>query len=385
MNWTLLINLPGLLKSSFSPQKNGAYPGFSLQRIVVMLVFWPLFLTVCSINQLGLLLDNLLFPSFRHTKIHNPLFVLGIPRSGTTFLHRLLATDETQFTTMRLWELLFAPSITQRYFWTFWGRLDQRIGAPVTRLLNWLQSLCLSSLNDVHKTQLKEPEEDYFALAPILGCFLLVLPFGDSPLWKLSTFDRDASATEKASLMQFYHGIIQRHLYFHGTEKIFLSKNPSFTPLLYTLQQAFPDACFIACIRTPAEAVPSQVSAIMVGTKVFSGHVNHNWWQQKLINMLVFYYQQVLAAQQILTSDHYQLIRMEDLVANPKQTVTTLYHRFGYTLTAAHQTTLHREQEKSRQFRSKHHYNGERLGIHKHQLNQTFDFVYRELNYEPAC
>ena len=110
---------------SWLPAYDGRAGRFSLQRLLVMTLFWPLFLLVQAINGLGLLLDYLLFPDFRRVQVREPLFVVGVPRSGTTFLHRLLAMDE-RFTTTALWELLFATSITQRYFWTGVARLDKR-------------------------------------------------------------------------------------------------------------------------------------------------------------------------------------------------------------------------------------------------------------------
>jgi hypothetical protein len=71
-----------------------------------------------------------LFPAFRRQQIRQPVFVLGVPRSGTTFLHRALAADAA-FTTTRTWELLFAPSLCQRYLIrgliavdSSWGRLS---------------------------------------------------------------------------------------------------------------------------------------------------------------------------------------------------------------------------------------------------------------------
>ena len=58
-----------------------------------MALFWPLFVLLQAINGAGLMLDYLLFPDFRRVRVREPLFVVGVPRSGTTFLHRLLAGD----------------------------------------------------------------------------------------------------------------------------------------------------------------------------------------------------------------------------------------------------------------------------------------------------
>lgn len=382
MTWILITRLPRLLRYSFLPQGDGPYHRFSIQRVLVMLVFWPVFIVLSLINQCGLLLDQILFPRFKQVAVVKPLLVVGVPRSGTTFMHRLLACDEEEFTTMRLWELIFAPSISQRYFWHGLAKLDSLIGRPLGGLMNWVESKALSGLDDVHATGLQEPEEDYFALTPILGCFLLLLPFGDPELCQLSTFDRDANETEKNRLTSYYHRVIQRHLYFHGQHKTYLSKNPSFTPFLYSLVDAFPDAQFVACVRTPNEAIPSQISSIMVGTKIFSGQVNQDWWQRELINTLEYYYQQVLEASEKLPAHRYQMVRMEQLVASPMATVQSLYQAFNRTISEQQQAVLEQQEAKARQYKSKHKYSAKGLGIAKDILNEKFDFVYRKLGYE---
>ena len=45
--------------------------------------------------HLTLFLDNILFPGYRNVQIENPIFIIGHPRSATTFLHKTLKqTDE---------------------------------------------------------------------------------------------------------------------------------------------------------------------------------------------------------------------------------------------------------------------------------------------------
>lgn len=110
-----------LFVRSWCPDYGGTLKGVSPRRWLVMALFWPLFALLQAINGAGLLLDYLLFPDFRRVRVREPLFVVGVPRSGTTFLHRLLAGDRERFTTTALWELIFAPSITQRFFGAGWG------------------------------------------------------------------------------------------------------------------------------------------------------------------------------------------------------------------------------------------------------------------------
>ena len=162
-----------LFVRSWCPDYGGTLKGVSPRRWLVMALFWPLFVLLQAINGAGLLLDYLLFPDFRRVRVREPLFVVGVPRSGTTFLHRLLAGDCERFTTTALWELIFAPSITQRFFWRGVGRLDALVGAPLSRVFFRLERWVLGGLDDVHQTGLRDPEEDYLALLPVLGLSLI--------------------------------------------------------------------------------------------------------------------------------------------------------------------------------------------------------------------
>ncbi len=378
---SLPISLPQLFWRSFFPAADGAYQRFSLQRLVVMLLFWPPFLSLLLTNRLCLWLDTLLFPGFRSIDIKQPVFVVGIPRSGTTFLHRLLAGDRQHFTTTALWELIFAPSILQRRFWLCLAALDLRLGAPGARSLHWLERKLLGGLDGVHKTGLLDPEEDYLALAPYLGCFLLILPFGDNAFWHLARLDRDASADQKKHLTGIYRQLIQRHLYVHGSDKTLLSKNPSFTPWLHSLAEEFPDARFIACIRTPHEAVPSQVSSILIGARLFSGKPDLCWWRQGLTGTLAHYYEVLMDCHRHLPQNRFVVVPMEDLTGAPMATIDEIYHTFLWPVSDSYRDWLSKKNEKAKYYRSRHQYAGDALGISFEEISKRFDKAIRYFNF----
>ena len=370
-----------LFVRSWNPDYDGTVSGVSPRRWLVMAGFWPLFLLVQAINGLGLLLDYLLFPDFRRVRVREPLFVVGVPRSGTTFLHRLLAADDKRFTTTALWELIFAPSITQRCLWRGAGRLDALFGRPLGRAFQWLERRLLGGLDDVHKTGLSDPEEDYLALLPVLGCFLLVLAVPDPRLWRLTYADRDLLAAEKQRLMVAYRRFVQRHLYFHGDHLTFLSKNPSFTPLMATLAEAFPDARFIGCLRNPTAAVPSQINSIVIGARVFDGRDTAAYWREGFLAMLDYYYRHLLEQLARLPEERQALSVMETLAAEPRATVEGFYRRFGLTPSPAYQARLAAEDERAQRYRSGHHYSLENLGVAPERLRETFGWVYEKFSY----
>ncbi|MFC4260950.1 sulfotransferase [Marinobacter lacisalsi] len=351
------------------------------RRWLVLLLFWPLLLALLLINGSGLALDRLFFPGYRHVRIRAPVFVIGIPRSGTTFLHRLLALDR-RFSTTALWELVFAPSITQRYFWLGFARLDRLAGAPLARLLASVERRVLGKLDDIHGTGLAAPEEDYLALAPVLGCFLLVLPLPDERLWRLARGDQALSGREKRRILGFYRGIVQRHLWFHGPERTLLSKNPSFTPLIESLVAEFPDARFVACFRNPTRAVPSQINAILVGARIFRGRdIDADYWRDRLTDMLCFYYRHLFETLPNLPGCVYAQVLLEELAPRPYAAVMSVYQQFGWTPDEGFDSALKKEEERARHYQSNHQYSLTGVALPPQRLSRDFGFVYRHLGY----
>ena len=66
-----------------------------------------------AISSLTMGLDRVFFPGYRKQPIDRPVFIVGNPRSGTTFLHRLLLGSGDDLAAFELWEMLF-PAITAR-------------------------------------------------------------------------------------------------------------------------------------------------------------------------------------------------------------------------------------------------------------------------------
>ena len=172
------------------------FPGDNLQarrtfrRLVLMSMFLPLLFALQVMHWIGFLLDEIFYRKYRKIDVKQPMFIVGVPRSGTTFLHRMIANDRQQFTTFTLWELIFALSISEKYFWLVLSRLDALVGRPFGRILDLLVRVLFRQFDEKHKITLTQPEEDYLSLMPIFACFLLVLPFPfRDEIWHLAYFD----------------------------------------------------------------------------------------------------------------------------------------------------------------------------------------------------
>ena len=248
----------------------GRHPGapLSLRRLLFLLLGYPLFLGLQLLHWIGFLCDEIFFAGYRRMEIREPVFILGIPRSGTTFLHRTLATDQEQFTSLSTWEATLAPSITERKLISGLAAADRAIGAPFNRLLDRLLRGATGDFNDIHAVDLRAPEEDYLCLLPAGSCFILLLAFPFANELRQLGHLHEMPEAERNRLMQFYQRLLRRHLYAHPGKRL-LSKNAAFTTWGPALQSTFPGAKFLVCLREPVSALSSQLSALAPARRAF--------------------------------------------------------------------------------------------------------------------
>lgn len=277
----------------FPPADGCRRPGS--RHYLIGLALLPLLALFLVYHWVGLLLDEILFRGYRRVAVREPVFILGVPRSGTTALHHALARDP-QFTTFSTWECLFGISITWRLFWRAAGRVDRALGRPLGRLLDVIERRLLGGLQSVHPTGLELPEEDYWTLLPVLACFILVVPFPDArSIWRIGRFDSALAPAERERLMVFYRRCIQRHLYVHGPERRLLSKNAAFAQTADSLLASFPDARVLCCLRDPAGAIASQVKSLDPTLRGLHGDYRRAGFRDRMVALLADHYRSLLA------------------------------------------------------------------------------------------
>ena len=131
--------------------------GWTPRRAAVYVALYLFYPPFALITGLSLLLDNVFFRGYRQVEVTDPVFIAGNFRSGTTFLHRLIARDRDRFCTMPMWEVLFAPSILQRWVVQALGAVDRWIGAPVGKRLAVVEDHWQEE-NPMHRVSLGAPE-----------------------------------------------------------------------------------------------------------------------------------------------------------------------------------------------------------------------------------
>jgi hypothetical protein len=220
---------------------------------VILLLLIPI---VSAVHAVCFFLDYLFFPGLRRVDVRTPVFIVGHARSGTTLMHRLMSKDEEHFSYFLLYEL-FLPSLLEKKIVRSIAKVDRRwLGGRLERGITEWDRRKFAATQDMHATGLMEPEEDDFihAFSCASGFWIVLLPY----MGLLDFYYVDGRpAHKRRRLLGFYKECVKRQLYLNGSEKIHLSKNPTFSGRVESLVETFPDARIVVLMRNPYETIPS--------------------------------------------------------------------------------------------------------------------------------
>lgn len=379
------FNFKGLLRFTGRLLSQVGVPGagWTPRRVGILTAFhlgFPLFEVG---TWLALLLDELLFPRYRQVAVEEPVFIVGFYRSGTTFLHRLLAQDTQRFTTMHLWEMFLAPSVVQRRVARALLRLDRRLGAPLVNLVDRLERRWQEK-NVMQEIAMRAPEEDEYLLLHIwstqTGWFWSGLLEGAD---RYVHFDLALPEAERRRIMAFYKRCLQRHLYAHDEGRPhYLAKNPALTPKLDTVYAAFPDAKIIWLVRSPLEAIPSYISFMRHMYRALGHPAADEALRDYIVAMARHWYHYALERLDGAAGDSYVVVRYDRLIDDPAGTVAEIYRHFGFEIGPAYAEVLQREAERARQFHSQHDYSLDQVGLTREEIVAAFGEVWDRFGFD---
>ena len=214
---------------------------------VIFVVF--LFMLLSVFTFITFWLDNIFFRGYRKVEIKKPVFIIGHPRSGTTFIHHLF-TGTDQMAAFKAWHVLF-PAITGR-----------AIVKPLIRFLTRKGLGVLIPAETGHQIALDKVEEEEMLFLHIHDTQFITIgtPMGflEDDFRELRFHDLQPRSRRIRSV-QFLKGCFQRQIYYTGKTRIFAQTHFS-THRIKTLLEVFPDARFIYMHRMPEETLPSYFS-----------------------------------------------------------------------------------------------------------------------------
>jgi hypothetical protein len=262
-------------------------------------------------------------PRVAKEEIVAPLFIVGLPRTGTTILHALLEQDPSNRSPL-FWEVHYPVPPATPQTWNS----DPRIAQEQKNLDRFFE--LVPGFDAMHPMGALVPQE---CVAIFTHCFMseqLQMQF-DVPSYQAWLDEQEMRPTYA------FHKQFLQHLQSGGVcGDRWLLKSPAHLHLLDTLLETYPDARIIHTHRDPVRVCASVASLTVTLRGASSdaidppsiGRQQLDWWA-KLV-------QQSLEQRMRLSdrSEQFFDLKMSELVADPLDVVRRLYAHFDYRLTA---------------------------------------------------
>ncbi len=329
-------------------------------------------------NRLRLRAFELRHPEIADEPLEPPVVILGLPRTGTTMLQRLLSSD-TRFIPTRWYEVRFpVPELD----WDFDDAHDARIPVAKAEIAAMIEAN--PELLSIHPLDAMAPDEDLMLLE---GAFLSTVPGSQANLPSYNAYyeahDGAVSTRYHRRLLRFLQW--QRRRAGHAVDgKPWLLKAPSHMHIFEAFRTTYPGARFIMSHRDPLACIPSISSMYLEQWKIYSVAPD----PAECGRYCAHYYGAALerAARGALREpERFCELEYEDLMRKQDEVLERIYAFLGWPIEAGTRAAFARwRAENPRDRRKPHHYRIEDFGLTRTGLEQAYASYRRSRGYDRA-
>lgn len=306
-------------------------------------------------------------PGFDQHAISSPVVITGVPRTGTTALHRLMAVDE-RFQGLQTWLLDSPMPRPPKERWAAYPAFQKTAAVLEARYT------AAPNKRAAHHMAAEEVDE----------CCLVLRQSFVSNLWSCGwsapTYDAWWQCQSEAEAYKHYYRCMQ--LIGSGEpETRWLLKNPGHIENLDLLFAVFPDAKVIQTHRDPAQAVPSLCALLIQLHPLMEEGRKEQRAHNMLTREVAKWAQAVRKAQVVAERYPGQVLDLihGDFHRNPMQVLERIYGFIGMEITeVAHAGMVQRIAEKPELQHGVHKYDVADFGLTKEEIRERFgDYVQR--------
>lgn len=311
------------------------------------------------VNSLRIQEDMKRHPEILDVPIHRPLFIVGLPRTGTTLLHNLLAQDPAARVPLR-WELLRPsppPSIEKR-------GTDPRIKYAqneVRRLRIFAPQVFL-----IHPLNPTGPDECIHLFKNGFASFSFSM-LCNIPQYVDWLFQQDMIPA-----YSYYRKQLQI-LQWRCPGKYWILKSPSHLFSLDALFAVFPDACVVQIHRDPLKAVASFCSMVTIIRKMYSVHEDLKLIGETCLSLLSMALDRAMKTRETAHTQQFCDVHYHELIDDPISVVKDIYRYFGYDIDQRMETGMKCWLRDNPQHKSGvHRYSLDLFGLDSYRVKQRF-------------
>jgi hypothetical protein len=262
-------------------------------------------------------------PEIARENVDRPLFITGLPRTGTSILHELLAQDPAHRAPLH-WEVRFPCPAPEAATY----ESDPRIARAERQIQLWNE--IVPEYTAMHELGARIPVEcvqlmtHEFVSEEFLGRY-------QAPSY--------AAWYAKADLVPAYrfHRAMLQHLQWRCRRERWALKAPSHFPVLGSLLDVYPDARVVITHRDPLKILPSVASILFstmwVRTDAVDVDALLGWFTGETCAGLLERAEAVRASGKVAAGQFFD-VRYADLTRDPIRTIAGIYDHYGIEFSA---------------------------------------------------
>lgn len=316
-------------------------------------------------NRLKLQRDFTNHPEILEQPVPRPLFVFGLPRTGTTLLFNLLAQEPGA--RVPLWWELFHPSPPPE---AAARENDPRIA--IADRANCFSYRIFPMLRSAHATVAKSPEECIYIFQLVFSTAYFALTN------HMPTYARWLMQRDMVPAYRYYRSVLQL-LQWRTPGAHWTLKSPHHLFHLDALLEVFPDARIIFTHRNVAHTVGSACSLLAILHRVNSRHANPARIGSTVLDFLASGVERTMKVRERTDAGRFYDLDYRDLMADPQGQVRRALDHLGYGFDETMTAGMDRWMKANRQHKhGVHRYSLEQFDLSAQQVEARFaDYIAR--------
>lgn len=286
--------------------------------------------------------------------ITRPIFITGSPRSGTTFLHTLLAQDPS-IALPRCWQTIFPYPAK--------GKKRDTRRQTVARQLSFFQRLA-PEMAALHPLTADSPQE----CTEITSQVFQSLRFETTH--HIPSYQKWIDTTGHLAAYRFHKRFLQ-HLQHQQGARRWILKCPDHVHALNAIETVYPDCGFVFVHRDPLRVIASAAKLTEVIRRPFARSVDKHEIGRQAVGRTLEGAQTMVTRSRTTPRERLFHIHYAELVRDPMAIVESLYANFGVEMTVEGRQRIRAFLDRSHQTAT-NHYSFEEFGLDPHALSMQF-------------
>lgn len=303
-------------------------------------------------------------PEILDERIDDPLVIVGLPRTGTTLLQRMLASDP-RFHSAAWWETRYPAPLPEEDV----RDAGRRIGLARDEVAQMIRFI--PDILSIHPLDAMQADEEFMLMEHSFMCAMD--SYANVPAYTawLAQQDQTPVYTYLKTMLQFLQW--QKRQRGEPAAQRWVLKTPQHLHTLEILFKVFPGAQVVLTHRDPAQTIPSMASMAHTLWKLYADApdpvtVGRQWSAQMQRAMT-----HAMSVRDGMPAERFLDIRFEDTVQDPFGVVRAVYRFAGMPLTEEARAAMWAWMEGNpRNQRASHAYSLDQFGLSQAQLERDF-------------